>query len=340
MSFRPLAAALVCAGLSSCAPAAYLAQAARGQAELLSAARPLEAALQNPTLPQDTRRKLTLAAQARTFATSLGLPDSSAFRTYADLGRPFVVWNVFSAPALNTQLQTSCFPIAGCVGYRGYFRQTDALAYAEQRRALGEDVYVGGVKAYSTLGHLPDPLTSAMLSYPDSVLIRTVLHELAHASLYVAGDTTFNESYAVTVENEGMRRYLAQFGTPELREEDAQLEARAAAFETLVLEAQRDLAQLYALPLPDTERLSRKAERLTRLGESLSVLNANWRGYSPLKTDWNNASLGAIAAYAELVPDFEALLARQGGDLNAFMRAARACTALEQQARRTCLKGP
>ncbi|WP_291431863.1 aminopeptidase [Deinococcus sp.] len=336
--------------LSGCAPVQYLTQAAGGQLDLLRRARPVEAALEDPATPPEVRRKLRLASDVRAFAVApeaaggLGLPDHGSFLKFVDVGRPFVVWNVFSAPEFSVTLDTSCFPVAGCVGYRGYFAEAGARAYAQERRAEGRDVSVGGVSAYSTLGYLKDPLLSTMLAYPDATLIRTVIHELAHPALYVAGDTVFNESYATAVEEEGLRRWLAAHGTPELRDQDRAAQARQSGFEALLLDARARLEALYAQPdLPDADRRTRKAELLADLNARYATLKASWGGYAGYDAYFargvNNASLGAVAAYATMVPDFQTLLSSVGGHLPAFIEGARVCAGRPQAERSACLRG-
>lgn len=337
-------AAALALALSGCAQVGYLAQAAGGQLDLLVRQRPLDAVLSDPATPPETRRKLQLVRGARTFAvTELGLPDHGSFLKYVDVGRPYVVWNVFTAPEFSTRLGTSCFPVAGCVAYRGYFAEADAQAYAQAQRAAGQDVSVGGVSAYSTLGYLKDPVLSTMLASPDTTLIRTVIHELAHPSLYLPGDTVFNESYATTVEEEGLRRWLAAHGTPELREQDRVLRARAEAFQRLLLETRAELEALYAQSLSTETMRARKAGILADLHTQYAALRDSWGGYAGYDA-WfargvNNAALGSVAAYATLVPDFQALLARVGGDLNAFTREARACSTRPSEERAACLRG-
>ncbi|MFB9992966.1 aminopeptidase [Deinococcus oregonensis] len=330
--------------LAGCADVRYLAQAAGGQLDLLWRARPVSAVLADSQTPAETRRKLELVSRVRALAINeLGLPDHGSFQSYVELGRPAVVWNVFRAPELGINLYTSCFPVAGCVGYRGYFREADAQAYAALRRAAGEDVTVGGVSAYSTLGYLRDPVLSSMLSASDASLIRTIIHELSHPSLYVAGDTIFNESYAVAVEEEGMRRWLAAYGTPELREQDRLAQQRAAGFEALLLSTRAELERLYAQSLPPEELRAGKQAVLAGLQVHYTTLKASWGGYSGYDS-WfargvNNASLGAVAAYSSLVPDFQRLLTRVGGDLAAFRAGATACAARPQAERQACLRG-
>lgn len=348
---RTARAALLLAGiatlavaLSACSEVRYLAQAAGGQLDLLRRARPMAAVLADPATDAELRRKLELVGRVRAFAVGeLGLPDHGAFLKYVDVGRPAVVWNVFSAPPDSVRLRTSCFPIAGCVTYRGYFHEADAQAYADLRRAAGDDVSVGGVSAYSTLGYLNDPVLSTMLSSSDASLIRTVIHELAHPALYVKDDTVFNESFATAVEEAGMRRWLAAYGTPGLAESDRLAQDRAAGFQKLLLQTRGELEALYAQNRPATEIQSRKAVILQTLHDRYAALKADWGGYSGYD-GWfargaNNASLGAVAAYATLVPEFLALLERGGGDVPKMIAAAAECARRPGAGRQPCLKG-
>lgn len=336
--------AALAAALSACSDVRYLAQAAGGQLDLLRRARPVEAVLADPAVDAEVRRKLELVGRVRAFAVKeLGLPDHGSFLKYVDVGRPAVVWNVFSAPPDSVHLRTSCFPVAGCVTYRGYFHEADARAYADTRRAAGDDVSVGGVSAYSTLGYLKDPVLSTMLSASDAGLIRTVIHELAHPALYVKDDTVFNESFATAVEEAGMRRWLAAHGTPELAGADRLAQDRAAGFEGLLLQTRGELEALYAQNLPAPEIQARKAQVLQTLKDRYAALKAGWGGYAGYD-GWfargaNNASLSAVAAYATLVPDFLALLERRGGDIPTFIQAAAECAARPSGERQSCLKG-
>ncbi|MBB5234982.1 aminopeptidase [Deinococcus budaensis] len=337
------AGGLLALALVGCGEVGYLTQAAAGQLDLLVRARPVAEVLADPATPPETRRQLALVQQVRAFAVGeLGLPDRGAYRTYVDVGRPSVVWNVFRAPEFGLDLLTSCFPVAGCVGYRGYFREADARAYAQTRRAAGEDVRVGGVTAYSTLGYLRDPVLSTMLASPDPTLIRTVIHELAHPAVYVPGDTVYNESFATAVEEEGWRRWMSAHGTPELEAADRTIRARARAFEALLLAARAELQALYAQPLAPQERRTRKAAALAGLQDRYAALKASWGGYGGYDA-WfaagvNNAALASAAAYAALVPDFTAALGRVGADVPAFLALARACGERPPGERASCLR--
>lgn len=327
--------------LSSCDTARYLWQAAEGQLSLLRSAKPIADVLANSQTPAETHRKLELARRVRDFAlTELGLPDHGSFRSFVDLKRPHVVWNVFSAPELSLDLRTKCFPVVGCVTYQGFFREVDARAEEQKRRASGDDVMVGGVSAYSTLGYLKDPILSSMFTSSDAWLVRTIIHELSHPALYVAGDTMFSESYATTIENEGMKRWLARYGTPELAAQDAQERGRNEQWQALSLNARGQLAQLYARNIPDAEKRQEKTKILDDLQTRATALRREWFGpdASPAPRQ-NNASLGAVATYADLVPAFEGLLARVNGDIPTFIREARECAAKPKEARAACLQG-
>jgi predicted aminopeptidase len=197
-----LAAALAMAAtiaLPACSTVEFYWQGIAGQMDLLSRAKPLEEVLETTT-DAALRTRLEKAAAIRHFAsTELDLPDNGSFRRYADIGRPFVVWNVFATPEFSLKPRESCFPIAGCVAYRGYFAEDAARAEAERYKAHGDDVYVGGVPAYSTLGYFDDPVLSTYIRYRETELARLIFHELAHQIVYVKDDTSFNESFAVAV---------------------------------------------------------------------------------------------------------------------------------------------
>lgn len=331
--------ALLLAGCSS--QVQYLWQATEGQLSLLTKARPISDVLADSATPADVRQKLELVGRVRAFATGeLGLPDHGSYRKYTDLGRPYVVWNVFSAPEFSTKLRTVCFPITGCVSYQGFFAEADAQRLGKERREAGDDVLVSGISAYSTLGYFKDPLLSSMLAYSEPRLIRTIIHELSHPSLYVAGDTVFSESYAMSIENEGMRRWLAKYGTPELAAQDAAERARQKEWEDLLLARREQLQQVYDQPISDAEKREQKAKILDDLQATLTDKLRTWRNDPSVTAQRpNNATLGAVAAYADLVPDFEKLLARVGGDIPAFIREATACSKKPKPERAACLRG-
>ncbi len=205
--------------LSGCTTLGYYAQAVGGHLEVMRLAAPVEERLREPDTPEPLRAKLARALAIREFASrELALPDNGSYRRYADLGQPFVVWNVVAAPEFSVEPLESCFPFAGCVSYRGYYSEEAARAYAAALAEKGYDVHVGGVPAYSTLGWFDDPLLSTFIHYPEAELARIVFHELAHQVVYVKGDTMFNESFASTVEEEGVRRWLEREGTLAQRE--------------------------------------------------------------------------------------------------------------------------
>ncbi|MCX7961888.1 MAG: aminopeptidase [Burkholderiales bacterium] len=321
------ASALVAAlALSGCETLGYYGQAISGHLDLMRRARPVAALLADPQLPAALRERLELAQRIRDFASrELGLPDNGAYRSYAALDRPFAVWNVVAAPEFSLEPLTWCFPVAGCVAYRGFFEQAAAEAYAARLRAAGHDVYVYGVAAYSTLGRFDDPLLSTFVERGEVELARLIFHELAHQVAYAADDTAFNESFAVAVEREGLRRWLRD--RPQALARLAALEARAAEVQAQMEATRARLAALYREPLdPETKR-RRKAAELAALRAALGA-HARLSGVEP-----NNAVLAAHAVYTRLVPQFERLLAEEGGDLPRFYERVRGLAAAEPRAR-------
>jgi predicted aminopeptidase len=320
--------------LSGCASPGYYLQAIGGQIEILRAARPLAEAEADPTVPADVRDRLAVAAQMREFASrELGLPDNGSYRKYADLHRPYVAWNVFAAAPLSVSPKRWCFPVAGCVGYRGYFSETAAKKFAAELREQNYDVFVGAVPAYSTLGWFDDPILNTFIHYPDIELARLIFHELAHQVLYVKGDTTFNESFAVTVEEAGVNRWIDGHGTSVQREEFARREQRRREFQALVKTARSRLADLYAAALPDPEKHAQKKRVLDDLqSEYRALRDGKWGGYNGYDR-WfaagiNNATLASVGLYLDDVPAFQAILAENANDLPRFYAEVRTLAAL------------
>jgi len=314
MILRALLLALVPLA-AGCDTISYYRQAIGGQLEIMQAARPVEAWLADPATNAELRGRLETARRIRTFASrGLGLPDNRSYTTYAELGRPFVVWNVFAAPELSVEPRQECFPFAGCVSYRGFFSEEDARRHAGQLQAEGYDVHVGGVPAYSTLGWFDDPLLSTFIHYPDAQLARLVFHELAHQLVYARDDTTFNESFAAAVEEEGVRRWLEAEGRAAELEAFRAAQARRKDFAQQVKETRTRLAAAYQ------DRTASRETLLNRKREELDKLRAKYPAIVPAEA--NNAFLVSIALYTELVPRFEELL-RQSASLEAFYEKVR-----------------
>jgi predicted aminopeptidase len=327
-----VAALAIAAG---CSTLSYYGQAIDGHLEVMRLAEPIPARLADPATPPELRAKLERVAAIREFASrELGLPDNGSYRSYADLGRPYVLWNVVAAPPFSVEPRQSCFPVAGCVAYRGYYRQAAAGDYGAGLRRDGDDVYVYGVVAYSTLGWFDDPVLNTFVRYPDAELARLVFHELAHQVVYVKGDTMFNESFAVAVEEEGVRRWLARHGTPADRDDYAASRERRAEFVQLVLRYRGELERFYREPLADEAKRAGKAQRFAAMEVDYRALKARWGGFAGYDR-WfdggpNNAKLASVATYEELVPAFRALLARENGDLPRFYAAVKALAKLEK----------
>lgn len=328
---RPAAIAAVFAAaalLAGCETIGYYAQAIGGQAELWRASRPAKDVIADPASPEALKSRLQRAARIREFASrELGLPDNGSYRSYADLKRAYVVWNVFATEPLSTKPRQWCFPFAGCVAYKGFFSKAQADALAEELRGQGLDVFVGGVPAYSTLGYLDDPLLNTFIQYPPAELARLIFHELAHQVAYARDDSVFNESFAVAVELEGVRRWLAQHGSAEELKTFEQGRARRAVFIELAARYRRKLEDLYASAQPREDKLAGKARLFAELRAEHAELKASFggfRGFDPWLGDQaNNATLASIAVYTQKVPAFQALLAELDGDLPRFFEEVR-----------------
>lgn len=340
-----LALALCAVLLAGCSVSpSYYWQAAGGQIELWQRTRPVAEVLADPSTPPEIQQRLRLAQTIRDFASrELALPEGESYRLYADLQRPYVVWNVFATPALSMRPYEWCLPVAGCVGYLGYFAQADAESHAARLRAEGWDVHVGGVPAYSTLGWFDDPLLNTFIRWPETELARLVFHELAHRLLYVKGDTAFNESFATAVEEIGVRRWMAQPGKAPLVEGFERAQRMRADFSALVLKYRDALEQLYASSASDADKLSRKAALIAELrAEYVQIKQTRWGGVAGYERwfaqDINNATLASVGLYRRWVVAFEALYRQQAQDLPRFYAAVRELAALPQVEREARLQ--
>jgi len=341
-----LAGAAVCLG-SGCSSLGYYGQAAAGHLDLMNRARPVAEVIAEETTEAALRERLKLSQQMRDFAIAeLALPDNDSYRRFADLERSAVVWNVVAAPELSLKLKTWCFPVVGCVGYRGYFDRAEADALAAQLKADGWEVSVYGVPAYSTLGWSNwvggDPLLNTFIRWPEGELARLIFHELAHQVVYVDDDTTFNESFATAVERLGGARWLAAHATPEAREAYAALDGRRQDFRALTARYRDKLVALYAGPGSDDEKRSAKASLMASLRTEYEALKRErWGGFAGYD-GWfdraNNAAFGVQAAYNELVGDFERLFEASGRDFARFYDAVKALAALPKDQRRARLQ--
>ncbi|WP_395404620.1 aminopeptidase [Pseudoduganella sp. UC29_106] len=302
--------------LAGCAQFKYYFQAAQGQYALWSDARPIDDWLGDPATDPKLRARLEKARVIRRFAVrELSLPDNASYKNYASLKRQYVLWNVVATPELSLRPVQWCFPIAGCVSYRGYYDKADAEAYAEELRSERNDVQVGGVPAYSTLGWFSDPLLSTFINYSDAELARMVFHELAHQIVYVQGDSKFNEAFATAVEEAGVQRWLDLYGNDAMREAYARYSVRRQDFLGLLVKHRQMLADLYASRATVKRKREEKARIFASLQEEYKVLKANWGGYSGYDRFFaeplNNAHLASVATYNDLLPGFRALLAKE-----------------------------
>lgn len=335
------------AGLAGCGTAGYLAQSVQGHLAVMRAARPVGDWLADPATAPALRERLLLSQRMRDFAVQeLALPDNASYRRYAELGRPAVVWNVAAAPELSLQLRTWCFPVVGCVVYRGYFDRAAADALATELRAAGEEVSVYGVPAYSTLGKLPgdffaDPLLSSFIRWPEGELARLIFHELAHQVAFAEGDTEFNESFATAVERLGGERWLARHADPAARVEFERFDAHRRDFKALALAIRAQLEALYRGPGSEADQRAGKARILDALRAEHARLKAGpWAGdarFDAWMAGANNASLGLQAAYNAQVPAFEALFEARGRSFPRFYAEVRRLAALPKAERLAAL---
>ncbi|MEI9405007.1 aminopeptidase [Mesorhizobium argentiipisi] len=324
-----LAAAILASGVTGCTSISYYAQSLEGHVEIMAARKNVGKLIRDPSTPEPLRAKLTSASAIRRFATDeLALPDNNSYRSYVDVGRNDVTLAVFAAPQFSLAPITWCFPVFGCVPYKGYFSRKDALDNAAELQRQGLDVYVTGITAYSTLGWFSDPLLSTMLRQNDTYLASLIFHELAHQKVYVNGDSAFNEAFAVSVETTGTRKWLRATGNrPGLRSYEIDRK-RKADFLELISKTRDELRQVYGSPRSPEQMAAAKAATIDRLRVRYRQMRdrrwAGYRGYDAwFDSPINNAKLAATAVYGEEVPTFLRLFSLCSGDYPRFYASVR-----------------
>jgi len=323
---RLLTIAVVLFGLGllfACSDAGYYVQSITGHLDVMAKARSIDALVGDPQTAAEERQKLVKVLELRNFAiTELGLPDNNTYRKYADIGRPYVIWNVVAVPEFSLTPKQWCFPIAGCVSYRGYFDQAEAEGLGARLESEGYDVNVYGVPAYSTLNWFDDPVLNTFFTASDARLAGLLFHELAHQVVYLAGDSSFNEAFAQTVETEGVKRWLEAKSTGEELQRYFNDEEQQAVFQNYLREIRIQLGALYSRPMAEQEMreaklaLFEKAKKRYAQLQQIGTLDDSYDAW--VKRGLNNARLASIATYRELVPGFQAMLEQSQGHLGRF----------------------
>jgi predicted aminopeptidase len=322
----------------------YYEQAIDGQMEILNNRQPVTELIENPGTSPELRKKLLFIQSARTFAEKkLLLPVDDHYLSYVELNRPYVVWNVFAAPELSLTPKTWCFPVVGCVAYRGYFKEEDARRFADSLKQEGFDVYIGGAIAYSTLGWFDDPILSTFINLSDSDTAALIFHELAHGVLYVPDDTAFNESFATAVEQEGLRRWQASASDTRAYADWQHKRRRRQKFTALVSDYKNRLEKMYASRQSASEKRIQKNALLSRMRFEFRGLASKYHEMGAYRA-WfsqplNNAQLISVSTYHDWVPAFRRMLSDTGGDLESFYEKCRQLAKKEPQERRRVLSG-
>lgn len=330
--------ALLAIVLVSCETVGYYSQAARGQLTIVFGREDIQHLIERPDLSEELAGKFAKVMDIREFAESeLGLPVGGNYSSYVDVEREHVVWNVFAAAEFSVDPVNWCYPIAGCVAYRGYFSEKSALSYAAKLEEDGFDVYTGGVDAYSTLGWFEDSLLSTVLNRADYQLAGLIFHELAHQLVYLPGDTTFNESFATAVEREGVRRWLAK-SNKDFNIDAALLDYdRQQQFVDLVGGYRDRFESLYQLEINESSMRSQKLELQQTLREEYAVLKQQWQGYEGydgwFSRSLNNAQLSTVASYNDLLPFFAAMFEQSNQDFSTFYAEVSRIADLPEQER-------
>ena len=326
-----------------CSTLGYYGQAIGGHLSLMNKREPIAPLLQSGDLSTRRQQQLELAVKIRDYASQeLGLPDNGSYREFVELGRKAVVWNVVATPEFSLTPKEWCFPFAGCIRYRGYYSEQKARDFAASLNDQDYDIHVGGSGAYSTLGWFDDPLLSTMVDRGKLRMAEVIFHELAHQQLYVKNDSTFNEAFATTVGEYGVRQWASSHAPESVENYEKALD-RKTDFIALLNKTSKKLKTLYATDQPATTMRQQKQHIFTDMRKDYAQLKQSWGGYSGYDR-WfaqplNNARLASIATYRDRVPDFARWLEKCGNHFSRFYTRMAALGKLPKKARLSRLKG-
>ncbi len=312
--------------LPACSSIYYYSHLAKGQFELLWQRESVSELLDADATPENLRQRLVLSEKIREFAEShLLLPVGNAYSSYSDLGRAYVVWNVYAAEELSLDAYTWCYPILGCMAYRGYYDEALAKAEAQHLEALGLETKVAGVQAYSTLGYFDDPLLNTFIFRQEAGFIELLIHELAHRKLYIKDDTAFNENFATAVADLGTQQWYEQTGDPSQFDRYEQYKEQYQILIDFLLIYKERLASIYDHhELKVQEKRQQKQTLMNELQQAYQALK-HQNGWDNRFDNWvknlNNASFATLSNYHHWVVSFTELYEKNNRDWAQFYEA-------------------
>jgi predicted aminopeptidase len=317
---------------------AYYSQAVRGHLKLMNSREDIAGLVSSSKTDARLKTQLQRVQSIRQFASQqIGLPDNKSYKSYAATGKKFVTWNVVAADEFSVEPKKWCFPIAGCVSYKGYYKKSHAETLAQNLHQQGLDTTVNGATAYSTIGWFDDPVLDTMLRGSDLRLAGLIFHELAHQQLYIKGDSDFNEAYASFVEQEGVRAWLKSEGNLNKLNDYANVLKRRAEFSDLLLTARLKLQELYSGKGSKVVMRKKKQLVFSELKESYQHYKLKWNqfaGYDAwFSVEINNARLVSTATYRRLVPAFTALFSEQKENFGLFFTKTKSISLLDKKQR-------
>jgi predicted aminopeptidase len=334
-------ASLLIMTLTACVGLDYYLHSATGHLQVISKRQSISELLEQQTTPAELQQQLVQIENIRDFASkTLKLPENDSYRSYVKLDRPYVVWNVVATPEFSLEPLQWCFPIVGCVTYRGYFDHKKAWQFERSLDKDSFDSIIVGVPAYSTLNWFDDPVLSTFSDWPTVSVAKLIFHELAHQKLYVPDDTVFNESFATAVEELGIEIWLQQQNDPSMTRKYRQQQKRQAEFQKLLATTRSRLENLYAGQLPENQKRQQKAAIFSAMRKDYQLLRQGWHdypGYDAWFNQLNNARFASSNSYHRWVPAFKMAMQQEDLDLEKFFWRCQSIAKLSEPTRHQLL---
>ncbi len=328
--------------MTACADLSYYMHSVKGQLSIIQKTQDIDDLLRDESIEEKLKLQLKLVGSIRQFAfEETNLPESDSYTQYADVGRRYVLKNLFASAEFSTALQRWCYPIVGCAGYRGYFDEELLEKFKGTLLQQGKDVYVANIPAYSTLGWFDDPVLNTFIYWPEYRLAGLIFHELAHQRLYIDGDSQFNESFAMAVQYSAVEKWLLKKGQFEKLKRYKQYQNNRLKVTLLIEKGRSQLTQLYKEELDESEKRLQKGRLLKQLKKDYQQLSSGFEvpdGFKYwFKGALNNAKLASVSTYHSRVNVFRKLLKSHAGDYAEFYQHVKKIGQLAKVERTKCL---
>jgi predicted aminopeptidase len=304
----------------------------KGQMHIINNARPVTEVLNDTTVSIDIKRKLLFIENIRKYAIdSLGLKNTENYTTLYDQQNKPVLWVLTASYPFEMRAYEWEFPYLGKVPYKGFFEK--AKGEAEEKALLKKvmlDTELSTTGGWSTLGFFKDPILSNMLKRKEGQLAELIIHEMLHATVYIPGNTDYNENLATFVGEQGALRFLrSHFGENSIQHREyiysKSDEELYGNYMLQSAEALDSVYQTFSVREPLKEKLRKKYHFILKIVQGIDALPLyhpeRYRFKFPGNELPGNAWFMSFKRYRSKQTGFEKELKKHDNDLKKYIQS-------------------